>query len=1079
MLLVIFLIIWLISPIILLPLYFVKRGDYNRLMRQNWELTEQLKKLQREAAETASKQAPEQAFEQVPEQTSEQAFKQPPEQASEPARELPKQPYNPYRESLQYDLPHYQYNIPPMGVQTPPPTAENAGTNYSPRPPFQGETPKKSVSTINIILILGALLISLSGFIFAVANWGVLNTFFKSVVLISFSAVFFAIHSLSERKLKLPQTGRIFYILGSIFLPSAVVAAGILKIFGEYFSFTGDGRAAVLALIFITVSVPFFKGAHDYKNRFFAAVSFYTFSAAVVSLIWQVSPNGSVTALLTAVFALATVLLEPLAQKLLNRLFGEDNVFSAEWNRFSVVNAWALSVVSLFAAESGFVSAAAFAMFSVCFLTKTLTNKSSTAGAVAFAFFIASSMFMGFDPQEFSGVICIIAATAIICGVLSVMGIFPETLKKALNILGIIAAAITGLFAFIENALLFSSGESASLTLVITLAAVFAELLIFALRYKTAYYKAMSFGAILLLSSTAFQLIFGDAYLGVYTPFFSYVIVLAYFLVTRFTKLREKLYTPANDIISAVYALWCAMILPLNNMYTLQNSVLSLVILVLGATCAAVSNHKKFSHVICPIFTFAAVFPLSDIFDEYNFYPFADETAVSALAVITILICVIGAALLFIKNAENYAKAYGIAVAASLPIFTVACIAESVSDFLPAASVTVYTAVYLFKIAFPKEKYARVNFLHGMILLTMIFVGVRLADNEYVMCFPAAAALLIFAVNIIGTTFGSLEKTSKHTEHFLWYAMPALSGILLWISREEGLRPLLVFGIILAVCALLLSVFRRNTLPLIFPVFVSLTIIAEYSYHPAPALLLAVILAALGRVLFRKKICEKYYLDILSAAAFLSAAIAFSQSSDDNWKWLSILTSALLTANLMRRGQTSQTNRVILTIAVAFLFPLWWGVPFFTVPELIAVQFNLLPVVIFCVILRFIWHDALPAVYNFAFVSAIISLVVLFIDAMFSGNNFDSIFIGVVLFIMLAVSFIIKKKRWFVLAVASMVTSAVLLSISRLDSIAWLVYLAIAGAALIALGVMNELKKQQKKDGEDTKLTRFMSDWKW
>ncbi len=181
----------------------------------------------------------------------------------------------------------------------------------------------------------------------------------------------------------------------------------------------------------------------------------------------------------------------------------------------------------------------------------------------------------------------------------------------------------------------------------------------------------------------------------------------------------------------------------------------------------------------------------------------------------------------------------------------------------------------------------------------------------------------------------------------------------------------------------------------------------------------------------------------------------------------------------MRRGQTSQTNRVILTIAVAFLFPLWWGVPFFTVPELIAVQFNLLPVVIFCVILRFIWHDALPAVYNFAFVSAIISLVVLFIDAMFSGNNFDSIFIGVVLFIMLAVSFIIKKKRWFVLAVASMVTSAVLLSISRLDSIAWLVYLAIAGAALIALGVMNELKKQQKKDGEDTKLTRFMSDWKW
>lgn len=1067
MFLVIFLILWLISPIVLLPLYFSKRGECKRLAQQNFELTERLKNFQTEAAEAPAGQS------------SDQAEKQAAEPASEPARELPK-PQNSYGESLQYDLPKIQYNL-PAGVQTPPPAAPNAAANYSPRSVSQDETPKKSVSTINIILILGALLISLSGFIFAVANWGALNTFFKSVVLISFSAVFFAIHSLSERKLKLPQTGRIFYILGSIFLPSAVVAAGILKVFGEYFSFTGDGRAAVLAVIFLTVCIPFFKGAQDYKNRFFAAASFYTFSAATVSLIWQISPNGSVTALLTAVFALATAFLEPSAQKLLNRLFGGDNVFSAEWNRFSVVNAWALSVVSLFAAESGFVSAAAFAMFSVCFLTKTLTDKSGAAGAVAFAFFIAAAMFTGFDPQEVSGVTCVIAATALICGVLSVMGIFPETLKKALNILGIIAAAITGVFAFVENAILFSGGETASPTLVIALAAVFAELLIFALRYKTAYYKAMSFGAILLLSSTALQLIFGGTQLAAYTPFFSYVIVLAYFCVTRFTRLREKLYVPANDVISAAYAIWCAMcamVLPLNSMYTLQNSALSIVILALGATCAAVSNNKKFSPVICPVLTFAAVFPLSDIFDEYNFYPFADETAVGALAVITILICIIGVALLFIKRAENYAKAYGIAAAAALPIFTIACLAESVSDFVPVAAITAYTAVYLFKAAFPKEKYARVNFLHGMILLTAIFVGARFADSEYVMCFPAAAALLIFAVNMIGTTFGSLEKTAKHTEHFLWYALPALSGILLWISNDEGLLPLLIFGIILAVCALLLSIFRRNTLPLIFPVFVGLTIIADCNDH-VPALIFAVIFAALGRVLFRKKICEKYYFDIFGIAAFVSAAIAFSQASDDNWEWASILLFALLTANLMRRGQTSQANRVILTIAAVFLFPLWWTVPFFTVPDLIEVQFNLLPVVIFCVILRFIWHDALPAVYNFAFVTAIISLVVLFVAAMASGNNFDSIFIGVVLFIMLAVSFIIKKKRWFVLAVASMVVSAVLLSISRLDSIAWLVYLALAGAALIALGVVNELKKQQKKSGEDTKLTRFMSDWTW
>lgn len=1071
MILVIFLIAWLISPIVLLPLYFSKRSECNRIARQNWELSEQLKQLRRENTEAPAE----------PPKPSEV-----PQMAS--AETSPKY-VNPYGEAMQYNMP--TYNIPPNIPQNIPPKSQNAETvfTYKPQTAFAPqlvdvqsadafESSKKSVSTINIILILGALLISLSGFIFAVATWGALNTFFKSVVLISFSALFFAIHSVSERKLKLPQTGRVFYILGSIFLPSAVVAAGILKVFGEYFSFTGGGRAAFLAVLFLTACVPFFKGAHDYKNRFFAAVSFYTFSAAIVSLIWQFSPDGSVTALVTSVFALVVVVFEPSVQKIFNRLFGEDNVFSVEWNRFSVVNAWALSVVSLFSADRGFISLAAFALFSVCFLTKTVTDKGGTAGAIAFAFFITTAMFTGFDPSETSDFSCIIAATALICGILSVMGIFPETLKKALNILGIITAGLAGLFAFVENAVLFVISDVPSVKLVIAMTAIFAEMLIFALRYKKDRYRAMSFGAFFLLSSSAVQLIFADAYLGLYTPFFSYIIVLAYLCAVRFTKLKEKLYASANDIILAAYGVWSAMFIQANQLYTFQNLALSLAILALGAIFAAVSNHKKFSPVICPVLTFFTVFPLYDLFEAYSNAGLSESPTANALAAVTVLISVIGGVLLFIKPAKSYSKAYGIATAAVLPIYVIAGLFTPSADYIPLIAVTVYTALYLFKIAFPREKYGRVCLLHGMLLLTMLFVGLRYSEPTYLMCYPAAASLLIFAVNAIGTTFGSLEKTSKHTEHFLWYALPAFSGILLWISGEESLVSLTVFGIILGICAALLSVFRRNTMPLIFPILAGMLVVEDVS----AMIITAVLFAALGRLLFRQRLWEKYYADVFGFSSFLYAIMAFNHSADDNWRWGCLLLLALLAANLMRRGQTSKVNKIILTVSAAFLFPLWWTVPFFEIPELIEVQFNLLPVVIFCVILRFIWRDALPAVYNFAFVSAIISLVVLFIDAMASGNNFDSIFIGVVLLIMLAVSFVIKKKRWFVLAVASMVVSAVLLSISRLDSIAWLVYLAIAGAALIALGVVNELKKQQKKSGgdsTDTKLTRFMSDWKW
>ncbi|MDE6599287.1 MAG: hypothetical protein K2K34_04325, partial [Oscillospiraceae bacterium] len=151
---VLFILAWLISPLVLLPLYFSKRSECNRLARQNLELLEQLNKLQRESLETD------------------------PAQASEQPQEMPeKQAYNPQYNLPQYNIPNAPVKILPQEPEKPEPIfTEKAETAYAVPPAADVETPKKSVSTINIILILGALLISLSGFIFAVATWGVLNT---------------------------------------------------------------------------------------------------------------------------------------------------------------------------------------------------------------------------------------------------------------------------------------------------------------------------------------------------------------------------------------------------------------------------------------------------------------------------------------------------------------------------------------------------------------------------------------------------------------------------------------------------------------------------------------------------------------------------------------------------------------------------------------------------------------------------------------------------------------------------------------------------------------------------------------
>ncbi len=1078
---IIFAIIWLISPIVLLILYLVQLSNNSDLKKQNKSLLEEIKKLtdlntekpadniQTVHAETAEKPAasydtnydmsyaiPKNIPAATLSETSEAALSTEvnvengcdPEEAA--SRVLP-------------DITEAETAVPEK--------AENIPQNlYMPE--------KKSISTINIILILGALLLSLAGFIFAAAAWDIMNTLLRSVLLLSFSALFFGIHSVAERKLGLVQTGRIFYILGSIFLPAAVAAAGVLKIFGEYFSFYGDGKAAVFALMFITVCIPFFKGAHDYKFRSFAAVSFASFSAAIVSLIWQFTKGGDIAALGMSVFSLLVILTEPLVSRAFTKIFGEETIFAAEWKRFSSVNAWVLSVISLFVSDGGWTALAAFLIFSACFLKKSVSDKNGAAGTIAFAFFMTTALFVGFDPDGMSGFTAIIAATALIYTVLSAMGIFPEPIRKIMKVLGIIAAGAVAFLGVIENISLIADNELPSLTLIGAAAAIFAQLLILALRSKTSGYKAASFGAVLWLSAEISLYVFGKLELSGYafSAAAAYLFMALYFAATRFTPLKKRLYSPANDIIIAAYAFICSLISINADFGTyMTDGIIGLGILAVGTLLAVFSKQEKFSHIITVSLTALTFFPFIVLFTETEKYP----TIVCAAAVTLMLICIIAAVTMFIPKAEKYAKAYGIGVIAAALVYCIIILIAETYLFVPLILVTGVSLIYLVKKAFPQGKYQRIWLFYTSLLLTSLFMGGQFTDGIYFICFPAALLLLIFAVQTIFADVGDFEKIEMPSEIFLWNVMPVFSGIMLFMAESNDSVIMYIFAAVLGVCSVLLSIFRRNTLDLIFPIF-ALDVVLLKSVHSFPAAVFAVVFAIFGRLMFRKKIVEeKYWIDVFSMGSIFTAAVFLLGFSGDVQTWIGCILASAVVLNFVRREQTHTAKKFIMTVSALGIFPIWWTIPFFDIPDIIKLEFNLFPVVIFCILLRIIHKDVPEKVYNFSFGAAIACIVLLFIDALISGESFDAVFIGIVLLIMLAVSFIIKRKRWFVLAVASIVVSAALLSLRQLDSIAWLVYLALTGAALIALGVINEIKKQQKRSGEETKLTRFMSDWTW
>lgn len=1054
----IFIILWLISPIILLILFLVQLSSNADLKRSNADLRKQVNTLLSQLSDTSDSTAEPVQPDKKPQTESPMQTKTVPQ---------PVQPASPYK------LPPQAESTIPSPVPVKPAAEKNAETTQA----VHKESEPKKISTINIILILGALFLSLSGFIFAAATWGVLNSFFKAVVLVSFSALFFGIHSFTERKLKLEQTGRIFYILGSVFLPAAVVAAGLLKVFGEYLSFYGEGRFLLFAILALSVCIPFFKGAHDYKNKIFAAVSHYSFSAAVVFTLFHFIPRADVSVLVSAVYSLLIVIAEPFMKRFYDNLFGENNVFSAQYGYFAIISTTVLGVIStcVFIDETfSIVTLFAFAVYSVCFLTKSITEKNGIFSSIAFAFFITISLFSGFDPDNISSVTCVIASTALIYATLSAMGLLPEIIRKIMKDFAIAAAGIAGLLAVVENINYLVDNSVPSWEMVLASGVVFAEMVILAFRYKSNEFRAFTFAAFLWFV-TDLMLIFEIGLAGI---LISFALVATYFLVTRFTPLKNKLYCGINDIVFTLYTI-------INSVCCCVDSdagcFTAIVVLAVGIICTILCRNEKLSAILCPILTFQTALPLFLIFMDYNIvFPYAMDNGDSAMSVILILFCVIASVLLFVPKTARYAKSYGISVVCLVPVFLISCMIWESADFVSMLAVCIYTAVFLAKYSFPKEKFEHVNLLNAAILLTSLLAGFKfLEDLDYLVCFPAVAIMLIFAVYAMGEAFDVFQKVNPHICTFLWFAAPLFSSWLFIAGADTYDSAMMIFAAILAVCSVFTSAVKKNTINLILPIFILTFAVAETYYVEEMLIIPFAALVIAGRVLFSDKMFKGLYFDVFSIGAYLPVIVYFFETTDDFKGWTAILVTALLTLNLIRNEHSSIRNRQCVTAAGAFIFPLFWTQPFFEVSEMIDVQFNLLPVFFFCLLVKLIWKDAAEKADNFSFVAAIISLVILFKESFTSSDSFDAVFIGVALFIMLAVSFIIKKKRWFVLAVTSMVASGILLSFGQRDSIAWLVYLALAGAALIALGLANELKKQQQKTGEETKLSRFMSDWTW
>ena len=372
-------------------------------------------------------------------------------------------------------------------------------------------------------------------------------------------------------------------------------------------------------------------------------------------------------------------------------------------------------------------------------------------------------------------------------------------------------------------------------------------------------------------------------------------------------------------------------------------------------------------------------------------------------------------------------------------------------------------------------------------------------------CVSGAVAAACAAAVFTGYANSGEDKRFTQSQ----YAWAALAGALLFpacTDCDPGI-PVLIFKIFLMFLAagiyMLCGKQKRNYFGLL-PVIALLTAsggLAEQMAHASKSGLAGtdsgdcliivlsavfIVLCGLSRFVNRENVLvrseNRTAADI---AGFAMIAVPFvilsSGGSAISTRWcrfIAVLDIGVIFLNFIRKGHSRTTNLVMITAAAAAGCTLIYVRPFLLTDNImLSAKINLIPLILFSIIVRIIWKEHKKLASDISFVVQLAAFGVLLFDALTHQSLANTIIVLCVTLTIMFVSFAVKSGRWFAISSASFLGLTIYITRGFVGRVEWWVYLLTAGLVLIAVASVNEYMKSRGQTLKDAGK-HFLSRWK-